>query len=249
MHKVVLTVDVDWAPDWAMRDLLDVLVATETPSTWFVTHESPMLDELRAHESLVEIGIHPNFLAGSSHGTTPAEVIAECMRFAPEARTMRTHCLVQSTPILQVVADTSPIAVDTSLYLRDATQIAASTLPLDHDRSLTRFAYVWEDDLEFFAATPRWDGGRFLADRHSPDEISIVDVHPIHYALNSSSVARYEELKRAYSNTRTVTAEQAVAFRGEGEGARTFVASLAEARHSLEVEFVTLSALEAAVAV
>lgn len=245
MHKVALTVDVDWAPDWAMADLLHALVETGTPSTWFVTHESPMLDELRAHPSLVEIGIHPNFLAGSSHGSSPLEVVSECMRFAPEARTMRTHCLVQSTPIFQIIADSSPIEVDASIYLRDATHVIGSTLPLDNGRSLTRFAYVWEDDLEFFATEPRWDAATFLADRHAPDEVTIIDVHPIHYALNSGDVRPYEAMKKAYPNTRDVTSEQARPFRRDGDGARTFISSLAKAQRSLDVEFVTLSELAA----
>lgn len=247
MHKVVLTVDVDWAPDWAMAQLLQKLVDTQTPSTWFVTHESQMLEELRAHPSLVEIGIHPNFLAGSSHGNSPAEIMAECMRIAPEARTMRTHCLVQSTPIFQVVADSSPIKIDTSIYLRDATGVSASALPLDHGRSLTRFAYVWEDDLEFFADEPRWDAASLLTARHSAEEITIIDVHPIHYALNSANVGPYEELKKSHGGTRHVTAEDAARFRNEGEGAQSFITSLTEVQQILDIELLKLSELAAVV--
>lgn len=243
MHNVILTVDVDWAPDWAMKQLLDAFVATQTPSTWFITHESPMVEVLREHAPLVEIGIHPNFLSGSSHGETPEEVMKECMRFAPEARTMRTHCLVQSTPILQVVADTSPISVDASIYLRDASGVSPSTLPLDHGRSLIRFAYVWEDDLEFFSEEPRWDGPRFISERTEPDEITIIDVHPIHYALNSGSVAPYERLKAAFGNTRNVTEADAAGFRGTSAGARTFIDSMLEAKGTLDAEFTTLWAL------
>ncbi|CAN7370736.1 hypothetical protein LJR042_002238 [Microbacterium maritypicum] len=243
MHNVVLTVDVDWAPDWAMKQLLDVLVEAETPSTWFVTHESPMLDVLREHPTLVEIGVHPNFLPGSSHGESPEEVISECLRFAPEARTMRTHCLVQSTPILQTVVDASPISVDASVYLRDLSGVSPSTLPLDHGRSLTRFAYVWEDDLEFFAEEPRWDGPRFITDRGTSDEITIIDVHPIHFALNSASVGPYERLKAALGNMRNVTEADAAEFRGTAPGARTFIQSMLEAKNTLDAEFTTLWSL------
>lgn len=246
MHEAFVTVDVDWAPDWAMRRLLEDLVTAGMPSTWFITHETPVVDDLRAHPDLVELGIHPNFQPGSSHGATPSAVIAECMRIVPEATTMRTHCLVQSTPILQAVVDESPIVLDASVYLRDLSGVRVSELPLDRQRRIARVPYVWEDDLEFFASHPRWDGIEFLRSRNAPDELTVLDVHPIHYVLNSADVRPYQALKAAFADTRDVSESQTAAFAHDGAGARTFVTSLANARDELGVEFGTpLNALAA----
>lgn len=57
-QRTFLTFDMDWAHDVVMRDTHDLLVAAAVPSTWFVTHDSPFLDELRADPN-VELGIHP----------------------------------------------------------------------------------------------------------------------------------------------------------------------------------------------
>ncbi|MFC9559105.1 hypothetical protein [Agromyces sp. NPDC056965] len=227
MHDVFVTIDVDWAPDWAMRRLLSTLVDGGIRSTWFITHETEVLTDLRSYPELVDLGVHPNFQPGSSHGADPAAVVAECMRIVPEARTMRTHCLVQSTPILQTVVDTSPIRLDTSLYLRDLIDVSPTELPLDHGRSLARVPYVWEDDLEFFARQPRWDGSAFLRNRHGDEEITIVDLHPIHVALNSGSAASYNALRNFHGgDIRRVDERDAEGFVHSGAGAATFLDDL-----------------------
>ncbi|MRG60558.1 hypothetical protein GE115_11875 [Agromyces sp. CFH 90414] len=240
MHEVFVTIDVDWAPDWAMHGLLDTLLEGGVRSTWFITHESDMLDELRRHPDLVDLGIHPNFQPGSSHGADPVSVIAECMRIVPEALTMRTHCLVQSTPILQAVVDHSPVVLDSSLYVRDLTDVTVSELPLDHGRSLARAPYVWEDDLEFFAPAPRWDGHAFLAERDSLDELTIVDLHPIHVALNSATPVNYHALRSFHGgDVRRARASDAIDYLHRGPGAATFLADLVSASGTGAFEFGT----------
>lgn len=226
MHEVHITVDVDWAPDWAMRRLMAALGDAGVRSTWFITHETEVLGELRQEPELFELGIHPNFQPGSSHGSSAADVVAECMRIVPEALTMRTHCLVQSTPMLQAVCDASPILLDSSIYLRDAVGVTPSMLPLDRGGSLTRVPYVWEDDLEFFAAGPRWDGQAFVESRHGDDEITIIDVHPIHFVLNSASVDDYRGLKDAFGDTRVVDERTVIEYAHDGAGTATFISSL-----------------------
>ncbi len=72
MSRAAITLDVDWAPDFMIDAAAQALVDREVKATWFVTHASPAVERLREHPDLFELGIHPNFLAGSSHGATPA---------------------------------------------------------------------------------------------------------------------------------------------------------------------------------
>ena len=60
-----LTGDQDWTPDWALEATLDLAAAHGVPFHLFVTNHSPLL----SHPS-VTLGIHPNFLEGSTHGAT-----------------------------------------------------------------------------------------------------------------------------------------------------------------------------------
>jgi hypothetical protein len=67
-QRVLLTLDIDWAPDAAIDFVAEILVSRGVKATWFVTHDSPGVRRLRARPDLFELGIHPNFLPGSSHG-------------------------------------------------------------------------------------------------------------------------------------------------------------------------------------
>lgn len=99
MDDALLTLDIDWAPDCTIEWIARTLVARQVRATWFVTHLSPAVERLRDHPDLFQLGIHPNFLAGSSHGDTTDAVLGHCMGLVPEALTMRSHALVQSPPI------------------------------------------------------------------------------------------------------------------------------------------------------
>src|SRR5207244_3974947 len=77
------------------------LMASQVRATWFVTHMSPAISRLRRNPELFELGIHPNFLPGSTHGDTPDAVLRHCRALVPDAVSMRTHCLVQSTLLLE----------------------------------------------------------------------------------------------------------------------------------------------------
>ena len=138
---------------------------------------------------------------------------------------MRTHCLVQSTAILQAAVAETPIELDTSLYLRGATGVDVTELPLA-GRSLARVPYVWEDDLEFFARDPRWDGAAFIEERSDRPGITIVDLHPIHVALNSSRVEPYASLKATKPDLRRVSEGEARRHTSHEPGAATFLDSL-----------------------
>jgi peptidoglycan/xylan/chitin deacetylase (PgdA/CDA1 family) len=67
-NRVCVTLDVDWASDAMIDQTARILLEHEVPATWFITHASAAVDRLRDHPELFELGIHPNFLPGSTHG-------------------------------------------------------------------------------------------------------------------------------------------------------------------------------------
>ena len=64
--RYVLTFDIDWAPDYAILNCLKLLENSGCKATFFATHNTSLNQEIinRGHN----LGIHPNFLQGSSHG-------------------------------------------------------------------------------------------------------------------------------------------------------------------------------------
>jgi Polysaccharide deacetylase len=186
----VVTLDLDWAPDDAIDTVAQLLDEAGVPATWFVTHASSAVARLRAHEGF-ELGLHPNFLPGSTHGDTVADVLQHCLELVPDATSMRTHALVQSTPILTEVLARTPIRVDASLFLPRAVHVEPIAYRW-HGETLVRVPYVWEDDVELENGT-LGDGLDALI--HAPG-LKVFDFHPAHVFLNSTTMERYRQLSR-----------------------------------------------------
>jgi hypothetical protein len=218
---VAITLDVDWAPDAAIDAAAERLLEARVPATWFLTHDSPAVERLRKHPELFELGLHPNFLPGSTQGSTPDEVLDFCMRLAPGATSFRTHGLVQSTPLLDRILARTPLRVDVSIFLPHARCVE----PLSYwwqGRRLVRLPYFWEDDFEMERPEPCWSA-KCLLDRPG---LRIFDFHPIHVALNSSDLSAYQDLKRAQPELARVAAEAIASRTQQGEGAGSLFAEL-----------------------
>lgn len=220
----LITFDVDWAPDAAIDAVAELLVDARVAATWFVTHASPAVDRLREHPELFELGIHPNFLAGSTHGATPEAVLEHCMSLVPEARSMRTHGLVQSSALLALVRSTTPIAVDASLFLPYAPAIAPVRYPMPVGE-LVRVPYYWEDDAEMYRPRPVWDLDRILG---TATGLTVLNFHPIHAYLNSRDMSAYGEAKAMGRPLQELTAGDLAPLRREGPGAGAVLAAAVE---------------------
>lgn len=210
-----LTFDVDWAPDCVIDHVAEELRRSGVPATWFVTHATAAIERLRDVPELFELGIHPNFLPGSSHGTTASEVLRYCMSLVPDARSMRTHSLVQSSPLLGQVVRETPISVDVSLFLPRHRGLHPVKMPFG-DRSLVRIPFFWEDDIEMTSTEPEWDP---LGAYDDNSGFRILNFHPIHIYLNSTTMAAYQSLKAATPILRSATPGDLAPFRERGRGA------------------------------
>ena len=190
-EPILLTFDVDWAADFMIDAIAGRLIECGVRSTWHVTHASPAIDRLRERPDLFELGIHPNFLPGSSHGDTVAEVLATCMSLVPEATTMRSHALVQSSSILTQVLASTPIRCDSSLLLPQARYIEPVGFP-HAEGPLVRVPYFWEDDVEMMRDCPQWT---LDADDEPETGLRVYDFHPVHVYLNAADMGPYQALR------------------------------------------------------
>jgi hypothetical protein len=210
-----ITFDIDWAPDYAIDLAASFLIEHNVKSTWFVTHRTPSLDKLRARPDLFELGIHPNFMRGSSHGDEPRAVLDHCMGLVPDAVSMRTHGLLVSSDLLDIVISTTPILVDLSIFLPTASGLA----PVDYwrfGRRLTRMPYCWEDNYvigldscQSYGSGNLWNAHALVAKSSS---VTVVNFHPIHVFLNSSSARDYEVFKSAHPDLKELRLQDAEKF-------------------------------------
>ena len=192
VKKYALTFDIDWAPDYAILKCCDLVENANCKATFFATHDTPINREIisRGHN----LGIHPNFLPGSSHGTDVQTIISECLKYAPEAWCMRTHSLVQSSPLLQEIFGSFPqLKLDVSLLMHRSP--FAHKTKWDFDGvSFDRLLYNWEDDAQFSAFNMKEIPELFFG------ELTVFDFHPIHVFLNSTDGSEYRKLKNQYAN-------------------------------------------------
>jgi hypothetical protein len=214
MDEVVLTIDVDWAPDFAIDFVADHLISRRVRATWFVTHMSPAIARLQTYPEFFELGIHPNFLPRSTHGDTPDAVVCHCRSLLPQACSMRTHSLVQSTPLLRQIAAQTLITTDVSLFL----PYTPNLRPVEFQwrtGSLLRIPYFWADDFEMERRLPRWQLEPLLT---IGPGLKIFAFHPIHVYLNSADIQVYQVLKEKIPSLPEANPDDLRTYAQAGEG-------------------------------
>lgn len=102
--KGVLTFDIDWAKDEEIRFVLAFVKAKQVKCCFFVTHDTPVLQELIECE-YVELGLHPNFnplILAQSILKTPDQIITELRSKATNACVLRSHSMTTSGRYLEL---------------------------------------------------------------------------------------------------------------------------------------------------
>jgi hypothetical protein len=187
----IITLDVDWAPDFIIDSVAGRLRDRGVRATWFVTHASPAIERLRAEPELFELGLHPNFLPGSTHGATPAQVLAHVGGIVPGATSSRSHAVCQSGPILTALAGAG-VQVDVTLFLPGVPGLRPFPFHIA-GRTLLRAPYNWSDDYEMYKPRASWDVDGPLA----LDGLRVFNFHPVLVYINARSLDVYEGLKAA----------------------------------------------------
>ena len=188
-----LTFDIDWAPDYTIFKCLDIIEDAGYKSTFFATHRTPANNEIVARGHY--LGIYPNFLSSSSQGAVVKEIISECFNFAPDAWCMRTHALVQSSPLLhEIFANYPQLKLDVSLFMHLS--------PFEHkvrweweEVSFDRLLYNLADYAHFPAYNEDIMPNMFFG------KLTAFDFYPIHVFLNSTDGREYRKLKKEQSSS------------------------------------------------
>ena len=197
--KIFITFDIDWASDFVLEEVISLIENLKIPSTWFITHSTPLINRLRKNP-LFELGIHPNFnflLEGSpQNGKNAEEVIDQLFEIVPEALSIRSHSMTQST-ILQDIFLKKGITHDANHFIPVQSNITLKPWVLWN--GLIKVPYFWEDDLHcmYKETIPcvnflEWSG------------IKVFNFHPIHIYLNTDHLQRYEN-SRDFHNSSELT--------------------------------------------
>ena len=194
-EKYFLTIDIDWACDDVLNDTIDLIEKNDVAVTWFVTHKTDILNRLREHKKF-ELGIHPNFnflLNGSDEqGANAEEVVDRILEVVPEAKTVRSHSMTQSTNILDIFKKKG-MDFECNHFIPDVADITVKPWKLWN--GLSKIPYSWEDDI----ACIYGNMDDYIEMRYR-EGLRVLDFHPIHVFLNTENMQRYEMTRDLHQN-------------------------------------------------
>lgn len=165
----------------------------------------------------------------------------------PQAKAMRTHALVQSSPMFAGILADTHIETDVSLFLPFHPMLAPTKIYFEAGgRPLVRLPYYWEDDVA--AYWPGWSWDSVVED--APGQLRIYDFYPIHIALNMSTMNDYVRLKSGLKGRplTSLTRAECQPFVNQSEGARTYLERLVaidDRRRFRRISDITQTYLEA----
>lgn len=197
----ILTFDTDWAPDLAINYLANILIENRVKATWFITHNSPGIERLKEFPELFELGAHPNFFPGSTHGNNYYEVWKTIRQIVPQAKGIRTHGLYQSTRYY-IEAIEQGFLYDTSTFLPEHPN-PIPTFFRWGDKKILKIPFVWEDDICFSSNKDfslKFETEQVSKLEHGKNDDlfipRVLNFHPIHIFLNTASPEEYSAWKK-----------------------------------------------------
>ena len=224
------TSDVDWASEAVLQEFLADFRMCKLPLTVFVTHESKIVNKYK-EEGLIERGIHPNFLADSSHGEGLRTVIETCIKFAPEATGYRSHRLFDVSDVSHLLHDEYGFKYVSNLGTIMQTRIR----PILHESGLVHFPIFFEDGVHL-RNRMGFDLSAYLSRFESPG-IKIISVHPMNYVVNTPEIDYMRKIKDTLSRQEynTISAEEIGQRHYAGLGTKNLVEEIVSlaGRHSI----------------
>jgi hypothetical protein len=188
----LFTSDIDWAPEAVIEDTIGLFNKYGVKCTFFCTHRSSVIDSIK-NDPNFELGIHPNFLPilNDKKGSV-SEVMEQVLNIIPDAKGIRTHSMVQSTPMLQTFKNYG-LTYEANTYLPYWADIKPSKLW----NGLVKVPHNFEDDLHFMYGKSFENCELNLEDR----KFNVFCIHPIHIFLNTESEETYNNARKHYQNS------------------------------------------------
>lgn len=225
--RYCLTMDTDWVPPFVLEDVLTLLAETPVKATIFCTGD--YASQRAQAETQIEWGIHPNILAGSTHGASAKACIDAVAALTPGARASRTHCFAWCTGCPGWLK-AHGITHDASIY-----RPGEANLEPFLDNGLIRVPSWWGDRAWLSRGG---DPVRFNPPGLTDPGLKVILFHPIHIYLNNPDLDAWRTAfpDRALDS---LTPEELAPFRRHGDGARTLFRSALEFLSGHETAFIS----------
>ncbi|MGC1310345.1 MAG: hypothetical protein WA885_24205 [Phormidesmis sp.] len=187
LTDILLTCDIDWAPDFATQLVIDLAQQYGCKITLFATHASDLLQNPPDH---VEVGLHPDFTRVTGKGDFYRKM-ADLKALYPNAVGTRSHRNLFGQNISDC-AKQCGLQYDISTFLWNQ---PLCQIHQDYN-NLTKLCYLWEDGIHLDMGLPfNWNSICL----HTPG-LKVLNVHPILMYLNSPSEDHRRSVTSQYSD-------------------------------------------------
>lgn len=230
LQKVILTCDVDWAPEYAIESVLQLISEYGFKINVFSTHKSEIL--LKKYPN-VEVGIHPDFTRPDQHDWFDKKIF-NLMNIYPGSEGMRAHRNFFGQNIGDL-AHAAGLKYDVSVFLWNEAFCQAHQ---DYN-GLVRFSYMWEDGIHLDTNTPfTLEAVNFM----SPG-LKILNIHPILFYLNSVNEDHRRSVTKKYKDLTLAPKKEIDECVNKSFGIRKYYESLLDYMKDKNIETEFLSVL------
>ena len=212
-----ITFDLDWANEEILEDTLMLLEKYNAKATLFITNKFSQLKELQKNPKY-EIGIHPNFthLLNNTKAKLNSSdmIIDDLLNIAPEARSVRSHGLVQSSYLTKL------------FFLKGMTHESNIRIPISTSNVISPFKHASGIIICPFQWGDYSNMSESIVFDQNTSRYLVVNFHPIHVYLNTESLDRYERTRPLHNNPKEL-----LKHRFEGFGTRNKLIELLESQN------------------
>ena len=219
LSHIALSMDVDWAPDFVLQEILPWFLSHGLPLTIFATHPSQYLKKFAAENYAgIELGIHPNFSQKFD-----VDKIDFLLAYYGQVSGSRSHRNIAGRNVSDLLRAHN-ISYDSSyiLWRTPFTQVSETY------NGILNIPYVWEDGYHLETSTP-------LEDQFLPLDtpgLKVLNFHPVLLYLNCTDDDQRKKAVRGIKDLTMVTKEYLDPFVNKNYGiwsfAKSFLLNLAE---------------------
>lgn len=200
----IVTCDIDWAPDWMLEKVFDIL--SDFKVTYFLTNDTPVQRELSKNIDFA--GYHPNLQKNSDHGDNIIEAFNYFDSFLPKLYMNRFHLFGFSERDLKFLSDRK-IKLDTSSIYPNHANISK----------------IFREDLNMTFLPNFWMDGVWYFNKKLPKQnlkgLKCLVVHPIDLYFNFKTNEEREKIKNLLPSVSLLTEEISKKFINyDGNGSR-----------------------------
>ena len=175
---IYLTFDIDWAPDFILEEVLELLEIYNVRSTFFATHESNIINGIMQKKH--EMGIHPNFNPNfEGRGENFPLVLNRLLNSFPDAIGVRFHSLGYNSHVIKYCSEHG-ISYDSSIYL------PIQIKPYEDYSKIYRIPFQCSDFQMIIDNKLSFD-----LENYNKSLPYVLTFHPIHIFLNTSEIQQY----------------------------------------------------------